>query len=1001
MTEGRVIPAPAPPARLYLLGPFRLEVDGRPVRLPTRKTESLLAYLALHPASGGHSREMLAAHFWGDSPDEDARRSLRGALSALRKALGDACLLAGRDGVGLHPAWPLWVDAQEVAERAAAVLPRADAGLPDLAADLYAADLLPGFADEWVAPERERIRSLYLRALLHVAHASQARADHPSALNSARRALELDPAEEAAHQIIIASHVALGDRRAAVAQCDACAHALREEWGIAPSARTLELCRSARGAVEEASFAPPTTNLPVPLTSFIGRRAEVADIRRLLAGSPPTARLVTITGAGGSGKTRLAIEAAAGLVSVHDGGVWWADLAPLTDETLVPRVVARAVGAPEAPGRSPAAVITERIAGRSALLVLDNCEHLTSACAGLVGDLLAACPGLRILATSRESLGVPGEQVWLAPTLALPDPAAAPDVETVGGCEAIRLFVARAAAQQPGFQLTAQNAADIAAICRRLDGMPLAIELAASRIRVLAPGQIAQRLDRRFALLTGGSRTLLPRQRTLQAAVDWSHDLLTPPERVLFRRLAVFAGGWRLAAAERVCADTPAAADPTIGAESVLDLLDRLVDKSLVLADKTGAEARYGLLETIREYAAARLAEADETRLLHTRHTAFFADYADEGAQQLCGAGQVRWLDLLEVEHDNFRAALRWCLDQAPAEVAYSHTALRLAGALASFWDVRDHFGEGQRWFELVLARLPSAAAADRLGQAYFGAGTMAWRHGEYQRAYDLHALAAGYFQQAGDLPGLARAKQAMAVQLDFQGDPVASEALLNEGLAIARGCHSDSALADGLASLAWLALAEGQLARAAAAAEESAGIYRRLGAEVDLYMPLSVIVDVEIARGHYAAAAARVAETVALARACRNVRFLADALQSQGALQRRQGQPAASVLSYRESLRALRSAPDKYEIARALDGLGLTLAAQGRPDEAARLLGAADGLRQEMGAAMWHVLRDEYETAVAGLRVELGDPALAAAWNVGRSLPLPRAIAYALEIAV
>ncbi|HEX6269551.1 MAG TPA: BTAD domain-containing putative transcriptional regulator, partial [Anaerolineales bacterium] len=535
--------------RLYLFGQFRIERGKRPVRLPTRKLESLLSYLILHPDP--HSREKLAALWWGDVSDSQARASLRNALAILRKQLGNQLLLADRKVVQLNPTYPLWADALVFQAQATQLLsaPSPEPGILDL--DLYSGDFLTEFYDDWILAERERLHDLYVEALLRLTQQMRARSEYQRALEYAQQVLASDTANERAHQHLMFCYVALGDRSAALRQYEACLRALREELAVEPSPTTKSLHQWIQQApIGKPSLEAAITNVPIPLTSFVGRQHELAEVKKLLG----TARLLTLTGPGGSGKTRLANQVAIDLVDAFRDGVWWVDLAALMDETLVSRTVAKTLGVSEAWNQPLNGMLINFLRSRHLLLVLDNCEHLSAECARLAGRLLSACPHLTILATSREALGLTGEYVWYVSRLSIPDPERAFQADQVMQYESARLFVERAVAVNPNFQLTEANALPVAQVCRRLDGMPLALELAAARVKVLPVQEMAARLDDRFGLLTGGSRTALPRHQTLRAAIDWSYDLLSEEERALFRRLSVFAGGWTLAAAEAVCA---------------------------------------------------------------------------------------------------------------------------------------------------------------------------------------------------------------------------------------------------------------------------------------------------------------------------------------------------------------------------------------------------------------------------------------------------------------
>jgi len=470
---------------------------------------------------------------------------------------------------------------------------------------------------------------------------------------------------------------------------------------------------TASGA-EAAPPRRPAHNLPLQLTSFVGRDRERAGVRRLLA----TSRLVTLTGPGGVGKTRLALRVAADVLPEYPHGVWLAELAVLADPARVPQAVAAAAGVPEDPARPLLAVLADALRPRRLLLLLDNCEHLVGACARLADALLRACPGLTVLATSREPLSIAAEAAWPVPPLAVPDAGKPPPGGTAARYEAVRLFRDRAAAARPTFRLTRRNAPAVAQLCARLDGLPLALELAAARVRVLPVAELAARLEDRFRLLTGGSRAAPARQQTLRATLDWSYDLLSEPERALFRRLAVFAAGWTMAAAEAVGAD---ADGQGIAPGEVLDLLTGLLDKSLVTADEQpDGTARYRLLETVRQYAQERLAAGGEAEVVQRRHAAFFLGLAEAAAPELLGGRQTAWLDRLEREHDNLRAALEWLTERGAVEAG-----LRLGNAVGPFWLTRGYLQEPRERLERLLA-LPGAEGTSLRARVLVGTAGLA-----------------------------------------------------------------------------------------------------------------------------------------------------------------------------------------------------------------------------------------------------------------------------------
>jgi predicted ATPase len=460
-------------------------------------------------------------------------------------------------------------------------------------------------------------------------------------------------------------------------------------------------------------------NLPAPLTPLIGRERDLAALTDLL--QQPSIRLVTLVGMGGMGKTRLALHLAGELAGHYTDGVRLIELAALSDPSLLPQAVVAALGLREASGQPLDQVFARELRAKHLLLVLDNCEHLADACRLLAEQLLRICPGLTILATSREVLQITGERVWPVPALATPGIEVA--TRELLSYESIQLFVERASAANPAFALHTPNAPAVAQICRRLDGIPLAIELAAARLRHLTVEEIAARLDDRFELLTAGSATAVPRQRTLRTAIDWSYSLLSPAEQALLRRLAVFAGGWTLQAAEAVASEWSIENEELRndhGIEqfsmlnspfSILELLSQLVDKSLLIVDQRHDTARYRLLETMRAYAHERLADADELDVARERYLAYFVQLAEEAEPHLFAADQIAWLERLALEHDNLRAAIDFAMERADAP-----TALRLVTALRSFWYTRGHYDEGRQRTLRALA-LPTAQAHTRARQ--------------------------------------------------------------------------------------------------------------------------------------------------------------------------------------------------------------------------------------------------------------------------------------------
>ncbi len=732
---------------------------------------------------------------------------------------------------------------------------------------------------------------------------------------------------------------------------------------------------------QETGAANPVSSsrgLPLQLTSFVGREREIAEVANLLGRT----RLLTLTGPGGSGKTRLALRAAE-LAGGFEDGPLWVELASLSDPALVSRRVARALGVPDAPGRSPTEGLAEVFGPRDFLLVLDNCEHLIEASAELCDALLRLCPALRILATSREALSVTGEVVWTVPPLALPDPNRSPAFEEVERCEAVRLFVERAGASNAGFALTEENAPAVARLCARLDGMPLAIELAASRTRVLSPSMIFDRLDDRFTLLTGGGRTTVPRHRTLQATIEWSHGLLPEDEKALLRRLSVFADGFVLEAAEAVCAGGG------IGEGEVLDLLSRLVDKSLAVVDaRGGAEARYRLLETIRQYARERLREAGEESGVQRRHAGYYLAVARTAAPNLRGAAQSEWLTRLEAEHDNLRAALAF-YGSAPAD---AETFLQLTAELWWFWWLRGHFAEGRVWLERALAAAGEAPSPAR-ASALHGAGWFDRHQGEQDRAERLLGESLSLYRALGDEWGQSIVLHRLgAVARDLGDVPKASE-WLGESLTLAR--RTGDELATG-AALYWSGLLEwnrGDHARAEELLEEGLTLFRRSGDGWATNRALGFLGSVAAESPDYGRAQTLLENALATGREVGDRWGVACWLYNLGRLDLRRRDVPGAVSYLSESLALFRDIGDKQRVAECLATLGVAAQESGDPESAARLLGAATVVREAVGSSASRAELAERDLASAAARDALGRDRFSDAWGEGLSMTIDEAM--------
>jgi predicted ATPase/DNA-binding SARP family transcriptional activator len=710
-----------------------------------------------------------------------------------------------------------------------------------------------------------------------------------------------------------------------------------------PGKHALRAVRTEQGDAISRASSLPAGNLPLELTSFVGREKELADAKKLLADH----RMLTLNGPGGCGKTRLALALAFEAAESFTDGTQWVGLASLFDPALLPQEIARELGVLEAPDRPLTDRIIEYLEPKHALLVLDNCEHLVDACAVLVETLLRHCPALKILATSRETLGVAGEITWPVPPLSWPEPRQLLPTDSLMQYEAVRLFVERAKAATPSFELTDQNAFAIAQVCQRLAGMPLAIELAAARVRTLSVGQISERLEDPLSLLAAGARTATPRQRSLRATLEWSHDLLSEPEKELFRRMSVFAGGWALEAAEIV------GTGGAIERDDILNLLSQLVDKSMVVAER-GAEgaSRYSMLLPVRHYGNERLEDSGEAERFRRRHADHYLALAEEAEPELGGARQKAWLERLEREHGNFRTALGWTFEGQETELG-----LRLGGALGGFWYVRGHLSEGRRWLDAALAQAAEAPDSAR-AKALARAGWLAWTQGDYERSATLSEESLALYRKVGNDAGVALALHNLGYTEMHRNALAKASALIEEAVMLQRSRSDAAGLARSLPILGLVAVASHDYERAAALHEEN--LARAREAVDDFAVVVSLIPG-------------------ALAYAGLGEHRRARSLCGEGL-----------ELAWR--LRMM------HQIAAHLHVSAVLVSLQGQSGGTARLWGAAEALRETVGISLSPVERTYFGPYIDSARSQLGEARWGAAWAEGRAMTPEEAVEYALD---
>src|SRR5215203_5627364 len=993
-SRGRQDSAPEA-VRVWLLGGFWVSVGSRTItqdQWRLRKAASLVKLLAIAPGHRIH-REQVMNLLWPDLGRKAASNNLRRVLHAARKVLdlatGSLYLASQDESPMLCPGGPLWVDAEAFAESAVSARRSRDPSAYRAAIELYAGELLPDDRyEEWAENRRGQLRRLYFELLVEQSGLHEERGEYGQAAEMLQRALSEEPTNEEAHAGLMRLYALSGRPGEALRQYERLRETLCGRLGTAPGATTRALrdkiaagqFQSTQHTASLPSYAGKH-NLPEPRTNFVGREREMVEVKRMLA----MTGLLTLTGTGGCGKTRLALEVARELIGTYQDGVWLVELAPLSEGALVPQVMAGTLGVQEQPGLPPLQSLLDALGDKEMLLVLDNCEHLIDAAARLTVALLSSCPRLRVLATSRESLGVTGELGWFVAPLSAPHTQQSSTMEELGGYESARLFADRASSRHPGFELTPENAQAMAQVCARLEGIPLAIELAAARIGMLSVEQISDRLGHSLKLLMGEDRTADHRHQTLRAALEWSFELLGEPEQILFRRLSAFAGGFTLDAAESV------GAGESIDEEDVLELLSHLVDKSLVVAKEnweTGA--RYRQLEPIRQYATEKLKVSGEAEAVGRRHTEFFLALAEKAEPELSRSQQAEWLDRLETEHDNLRAALSWALGR---EI---DSGFRLAGALCRFWHTRGFLSEGRRYLEAV-ARSDVVPATLR-AKALDALGWIAEPQGDYERARAAYEESLELYRSSNDKTGVANVLGDLGSLALDRGDYEEATSLLEESLTLHRELGSKEGVIGILDSLGVLASAKGDREESIAFLSEALAVSRGTGNVRRNATSLGNLGITMLVHGDPEQAMVLLEESLTLFQEIGDSSNIAIGLMYSALAALIKGENERVEALSQASLDLLQKAEDKQYIADCLEIMAGGASAQGLAQRAARLWGAAEAMRAAIGVPLQPEDRKLLDPYLATARSNLGEVAWETTLAEGRAMMPEQAMEYSLS---
>jgi predicted ATPase/DNA-binding SARP family transcriptional activator len=1020
----------SPQLALHFLGTPQLSLDNSPIAAERRKAVALLAYLAVNRVM--HSRETLSALLWPDYEQSKAFTNLRHTLWEIQQSIGEGWLDTSRDKIGLNTQADIWLDVdhfksrlgqsrvqKEVAQRVSLL---ADA------AKLYRNHFLTGFSlkdaltfNEWAFAESEELRRNLAEALNTLSEDYIALGEAEKAIPYARRLITLDPLNEASHRKLMDVYIQAGQHSAALKQYQTCEQILRKELGLDPQPETLALYKRIRKGdikpaqvIKPAETNPPKHNLPSQLSSFIGREKEQTEIMNLIAKN----RLVTLLGTGGIGKTSLALQVGHKLLNEYPNGIWFIALDSLSDLTLVPQTVAAVFEIRESNDRSRIEILINKLCEKTTLLILDNCEHVVEACAQLATTLLSNCSKLKILATSREVLNVTGEATYRTPSLSIPEQDEM-SLQELTEYESIRLFKERAALAASSFTLTKENAQAVIDICRKVDGIPLAIELAAARVNMLQVSEILNQLQGSFALLSTDNRTASLRQQTLQASVDWSWGLLNAAEQTFMRQLSVFAGGWTLESAEAVCDS------------DVLSLTQALVTKSLIVVDqRSGPTTRYRFHEIVRQYAREKMIEAGEEDKLRTRHLNYFLQLTGEAEPSLKGPAQIEvWMARLNEERDNLRAALRWA-DKTDVEAG-----LYISGRLQGFWE-NLNVDEGARWITKFIGKPESNKHPHAKAKALYALGVLLLWSEKFTQATSVAEECLTLFRACGDQQGEADALLLLGYDLQYLDKRESADELYEQSLVLARALgdarrqalalfrlgydHPERQIAywekaialfrqvDDRSSMASLLCATarfrillmGDIETAQKNLEEAIQFGPVRGRNIaGLWEEASFAKSlIALMRGDYEQAAALLEETLVLTEDLGNRMGHLWTRVHLGHILLRAGNLTEARATFAETAQNFHKDGSTIGVVFTLEGLAGLSVAVGKPERAATLIGWTDATREQIINPRPFLEQANVDRDIAAIMAKIGSSAFEVAYDAGREMTLDKAVALALN---